>query len=90
MIVSQEENSYMNGGVSSESDGAADNPTDKLLIQKYEKYPEYLQLTFSKPEAYFDYLAPFSSANKESILNVLSHKTKETVLKLAFPLKFYI
>lgn len=70
MIVSQEENSDL--AASSDSDEDAVNPTEKLLIDKYEKYPEYLQLTFKKPDAFFDNLEPFYGANKESIYKIIN------------------
>ena len=47
MIISDAENSQLSG--SSDSDLGV-NPTEKKLIEKYEKYPEYLKVTFKKPD----------------------------------------
>ena len=75
---------------SSDSDEDAVNPTEKLLIDKYEKYPEYLQLTFKKPDTFFENLEPFYGANKESFFKILSQKSKDAVTNYAFPLKLNI
>ena len=86
MIISDAENSHMSNR---DSDQGA-NPTDRKLIEKYEKYPEYLKVTFWKPEAFFQHLSPFNSANKYSIMHILSPKSKDTISVHAFPLTFQI
>lgn len=85
MIIS-EENSQMSG--ESDSDGG-ENPTEKKLIEKYEKYPEYIKVTFKKPDAFFEHLMPFNSSNKMAA-KVLSSKSKDAITAQAFPLSLNI
>ena len=87
MIISDAENSQLSG--SSDSDLGV-NPTEKKLIEKYEKYPEYLKVTFKKPDSFFEYLAPFNSSNITSVTKILSSKSKEQISVQGFPLSFYI
>lgn len=88
MIMSDAEiNSHLSG--SSDSD-FGENPTEKKLIEKYDKYPEYLKISFKKPESFFQYTEPFNSANLSSIGRVLSVKSKEHILNTGFPFSFYI
>lgn len=82
MIVSDAECSQMSNG---DSDLGV-NPTEHKLIEKYEKYPEYIKVKFSKPEAYFEHLAPFNESNKHSISSILSARSKEAISVQAFPL----
>ena len=89
MIVSEAENSQMSDG-SSDSDDAI-NPTEKKLIEQYEKYPEYLKISFKKPPSSFlDYLEPFNSSNMYSINNILSKKSKDLLCEQSFPVTLYI
>ena len=67
-----------------------DNPTEKRLIEKYDKYPDYLKITFKKPDTFYDYLVPFNSSNREAITKILNSKSKEAISNLAFPVTMYI
>ena len=67
-----------------------DNPTEKRLIEKYDKYPDYLKITFKKPDTFYDYLVPFNSSNREAITKILNPKSKEAICNLAFPVTMYI
>ena len=87
MIISEAENSHMSN--SSDSDAGV-NPTEKKLIEKYEKYPEYLKVTFNKPDSFFDNLMPFNNANRAAITNILSAKNKELISEQSFPFALYI
>jgi len=87
MIISDAENSQLSG--SSDSD-FGENPTEKKLIEKYEKYAEYLKLSFRKPENFYQYTEPFNSANIASINKILSVKSKDQILAQGFPFGFYI
>lgn len=87
MIVSEAENSQMSDG-SSDSDDA--NPTEKKLIEQYEKYPEYLKISFKKPSSFLDYAEPFNSSNMYSINNILSKKSKDLLCEQSFPVTLYI
>ena len=75
MIVSEAENSQMSDGSSDSDDD--NNPTEKKLIEQYEKYPEYLKISFKKPSNFLDYLEPFNSSNMYSINSILSKKSRE-------------
>lgn len=87
MIISDAENSQMSG--SSDSDAGV-NPTEKKLIEKYEKYPEYLKVTFKKSDSFFEYLTPFNSANIASATKILSTKSKEQISVQGLPLSLHI
>ena len=66
-----------------------EDPTERRLLEKYEKYPEYLKISFKKPESFFENTKPFTASNKEAI-KILSNKSRETILSQAFPLSFYV
>ena len=87
MIISEAENSHISN--SSDSDAGA-NPTEKKLIEKYEKYPEYLKVTFNKPDNFFEHLMPFNNANRAAITSILSAKNKELISEQSFPFALYI
>ena len=74
---------------SSDSDDA-NNPTEKKLIEQYEKYPEYLKISFKKPSNFLDYLEPFNSSNMYSINSILSKKSREQLSEQSFPVTLYI
>jgi len=87
MIVSEVEASQLSG--SSQSD-AGTNPTEKKLVEKYEKYPEYLKITFRKTESSLEHLLVFNQANQFSISQLLSKKSKQVVLERLLPLTLFI
>lgn len=87
MIVSQEENSQMSG--SSDSD-AVINYTEQKLIEKYEKFPGYLRILFKKPETFFEFTDAFNCANRESVSNILSSKSKDIIAASVFPFKLIV
>ena len=90
MIVSDEEKSQ-GDEINNDTDEFDDvNPTDKKLLEKYDKYPDYLRVTFRKPAQFFDNLEPFNSANKHSLTKVLNKKSQEQLLEQLFPLTLYI
>lgn len=81
MIVSEDEKSQGYDS-NNESDDLDDiNPTEKRLLEKYDKYPDYLRVTFRKPQAFFENLEPFNSANRHSLTKLLSKKSKEQLLE---------
>ena len=89
-----EEGMVSDGSASEDADSDADDhPTDSKLIEKYEKYPEYLKITFKKPQdvsSFFENVAPFNSANRHAISSILSQKSKDSIADKCFPLSFYI
>ena len=88
MIVSEAENSQPSG--SYESDDFGFNPTEKKLIDLYDKYPAYLKLTFKKPDQLLDFLTPLNNANKASLKQILNQKSKDWIMDQGFPLNLYI
>mmetsp|Transcript_44925 Transcript_44925/g.59632 ORF Transcript_44925/g.59632 Transcript_44925/m.59632 type:complete len:88 (+) Transcript_44925:283-546(+) len=78
------------GSAMSQSDDLGLNPTEKRLLEKYDKYPDYIKITFRKPLAYLEQLDSFNSANQYAITKILSKKSKEAILEQAFPLTLYI
>ena len=87
MIISDAENSQLSG--SSDSDCGV-NPTEKKLIEKYDKYPEYLKITFKKTDNFFENSTAFNSSNNTAVSKILSTKSKESILLHGFPLSLHI
>ena len=88
MIVSDAEPSQ--GSASSQSDDQGFNPTDKQLLEKYEKYPDYLKLSFKKALKFYSLKDTFNKANEFVLQKVLSKKSKDTIMERAFPITLYI
>ena len=61
-----------------------------MLLEKYEKYPDYLKLSFKKATKFLSLKDTFNSANEFAIQKVLSKKSKDAITERAFPVTFYI
>lgn len=90
MILSEDDKSKGDESHGDTDDVEGNNPTEKQLLEKYEKYPDYLRLTLKKPQAFFENLEPFSSSNRHSLTKLLSKKSKEQLVEQLFPLTLYI
>ena len=88
MILSDAEPSLPSA--SSQSDEQGLNPTEKQLLEKYEKYPDYLKLSFKKVNKFLALKETFNTANEFAIQKVLSKKSKYAIIERAFPVTFYI
>ncbi len=77
------------------SDGSSDsnmgtNPTEKKLIEQYDKYPEYLKVSFKRPNCILDYTEPLNASNRFSIANLLNKQSKDQLLERISPFCLYI
>lgn len=61
-----------------------------LLLGKFEKFPEYLDIKIQKNPNFFDFLAPFSEASKFTIARLFSNTNKCALIDSFFPLKLRI
>jgi len=67
-----------------------DDVPQMSLVERYEKFPEYLEVSILHNPGFFDFIAPLNAANRYSIQNILNKKNKELISMTAFPLKIRI
>ena len=67
-----------------------DKPLTMRLLDKYDKYVEYIDVLIERPGTYFEYTAPFSSSSKYAINEILTSKSKEEISLAAFPMRLRI
>jgi hypothetical protein len=59
------------------------------LIDKFEKFPLFIDVTIQQNPYFFDFLQPFSTSNIQSI-SILNESMKNEILLQLFPLKMRI
>ena len=67
-----------------------DRPPAMKLLDKYDKYVEYIDVLVERPGTFFEYTAPFSSSCKYAIKEILTSKSKEEISLAAFPMRIRI
>ena len=67
---------------------------DKLpamkLLDRFEKYVEYIDMLIERPGTFFDYMAPFDQSARFAIKNILTQKSKDEISLAAFPMRVRI
>ena len=87
-----EEGMLTEGEVSSVQDDSDlnDKPPAMKLLDRYDKYVEYIEMLIEKPGHYFEYLAPFDDPIRYAVKHILSSKSKEEISLVAFPVRIRI
>ena len=67
-----------------------DRPPAMKLLDKYDKYVEYIEVLIERPGTFFEYTAPFSTSSRYVISEILTPKSKEEISLAAFPLRLRI
>lgn len=60
------------------------------MIEKYEKYPEYVSITVKKPSDMDEVLKTMPESIQNAFAKVLSDKSKDLINLHAFPLKVIV
>lgn len=67
-----------------------DRPPSMKLLDKHDKYVEYIDVLIEKPGTFYEYTAAFSQSSKYAIKEILTAKSKEEISLAAFPLRLRI
>jgi hypothetical protein len=79
-------------GLLSDQENMSDNSGDQfespktLLVDKYQRFPEWIEISVDQNQNFLEFMGPFNSANKYEIEHVLSSETKHYVSSTALPL----